>query len=278
MSNGYCQTQCQSNYAFGIVQGKNCWCSNLAPADTTSTTSCSDKCPGYPIELCGSVGNNLFGYIALNKQPSGTQGGSGSAATSASQETTPSPTTTSSPTSSTWTPTPIVTVETITGQARTVTITPTVSPDSKQVQPSKSGFWGNKGAVAAVFTIVALAILALLLGALFICVRRRRQEYDSGAFSPQEKGSSPTGQPSRTGSLASMGLMTNLKSAAFPEPYGEPIVRPGPDGRNSYLKPVDQRLNGQLFMGDNSSRQSVKSLVDSQDYSRRVLTLANPDP
>ena len=85
-SNGRCHTTCQANYAFAIVQYTSCWCSNYAPADTLSVSSCGKQCPGYPPENCGDQQAGLFGYIALNKSPSGTIGAatSSSTATSAS--------------------------------------------------------------------------------------------------------------------------------------------------------------------------------------------------
>lgn len=95
-SNGACQTAC-SGFAFAVVQDQNCWCSNYAPADTTSVGNCSEACPGYPYENCGSASSGLFGYVALGNAPSGTIG------TSTSTSTTPTstPTPTSSPTTTT---------------------------------------------------------------------------------------------------------------------------------------------------------------------------------
>ncbi|KAL9593390.1 MAG: hypothetical protein Q9219_007571 [cf. Caloplaca sp. 3 TL-2023] len=75
-SNGKCFETCKANYAFAVVQGKDCWCSNYAPADTASLGSCSSPCPGFPFEQCGSSG--FFGYIPLNKAPLGTLGASSS--------------------------------------------------------------------------------------------------------------------------------------------------------------------------------------------------------
>ena len=77
-SNGACQTTC-AGYAFAVVQYQSCWCSNYVPADTTSTSSCSVACPGYPYENCGDESAGLFGYVALGPAPSGTQGSASSA-------------------------------------------------------------------------------------------------------------------------------------------------------------------------------------------------------
>ncbi|KAL8696661.1 MAG: hypothetical protein Q9224_002682 [Gallowayella concinna] len=74
-SNGECFDTCKANYAFAVVQGKNCWCSDYAPADTASvSSSCNTPCPGYPFEQCGS--GQYFGYIKLNKAAVGTLGAS----------------------------------------------------------------------------------------------------------------------------------------------------------------------------------------------------------
>ena len=89
-SNGRCFDDCKANYAFAVVQDTSCWCSNYVPADTVEVGSCNEKCPGYGFENCGSLSDGLFGYVALNKQPSGTIG----ASTSSSP--TPTPTTSSS--------------------------------------------------------------------------------------------------------------------------------------------------------------------------------------
>lgn len=45
-SNGLCQQHCQG-YAYAIVQGKQCWCSNYSPpaSGKLSSSSCSDGCP-----------------------------------------------------------------------------------------------------------------------------------------------------------------------------------------------------------------------------------------
>ena len=89
-SNGACQTTC-TGYAFAVVQYQSCWCSDYVPAATTSTSSCSVACPGYPYENCGDESAGLFGYVALGPAPSGTQG-------SASSAEDPSPTQATQPT------------------------------------------------------------------------------------------------------------------------------------------------------------------------------------
>lgn len=71
-SNGACQDTCSSKYAFAVIQGQNCWCSNYAPGYSVNTLSCRDPCPGYPIEWCGSSSSGLYAYFQLTLSPSGT--------------------------------------------------------------------------------------------------------------------------------------------------------------------------------------------------------------
>ncbi|EEP78901.1 predicted protein [Uncinocarpus reesii 1704] len=75
-SNGACRETCIGDYAFAILQGKSCWCSDAAPGDTTDLSDCSDGCPGYPKDKCGNRQRRLFAYIQLDKKPSTTIGGS----------------------------------------------------------------------------------------------------------------------------------------------------------------------------------------------------------
>jgi cell wall integrity and stress response component len=74
MSDGLCRDQC-SGSSYAIIQGQNCWCSNISPARsvTVSTSKCNTKCSGYPDDTCG--GDGLWGYMALGKDPTGTKGG-----------------------------------------------------------------------------------------------------------------------------------------------------------------------------------------------------------
>lgn len=71
---GLCTQKCTSDYAFGILQDKSCWCSNVAPNQSTNSnvTKCNDPCPGYPNDSCGSLSDGLFGYIVLNRLASST--------------------------------------------------------------------------------------------------------------------------------------------------------------------------------------------------------------
>ncbi|CZT04803.1 hypothetical protein WAI453_007662 [Rhynchosporium graminicola] len=297
-------------YALAIVQYQGCWCTNFAPADTT--TGCDKACPGWAPELCGNTSPSLFGYIKLPAAISGTQGGSAptSTSTSAPQATVtitpdvvpPPPPTTSSTSSSssteaetttssrrttsststspTWTPTPVTSLQTITGQVRTVTVTPTVPPNAQasNTLPQKSkgggGGLGTGGAVGLTIGLVAL-IAMIAAGVFFFLRKRRRDQAAGGADDLSRRGSSAgfgaAAVPSRTMSENSRYVLgTDGRRVVETWEPGESA-----EVRRSRLIPVDQRLDpfSPVYQrGDNKSRESVNTIRDDHDYSRRMVT------
>ncbi|KAK5174742.1 uncharacterized protein LTR77_001825 [Saxophila tyrrhenica] len=108
-SMGSCSKTCRSQYAFAIVKGKDCWCSDYTPSQQADTGDCDSTCPGYPDDYCGNPGRGMFGYIPLDKQPSGTAGASSSQPESTSATSDPpssDPPSSSPPTSSSPPPSP----------------------------------------------------------------------------------------------------------------------------------------------------------------------------
>lgn len=87
-SHGACQKICRDKYAFAIVQGNQCWCSNYAPS--LDNKECTEGCPGYPDEKCGNTKEKAFAYLALTLAPSGTIDAT-TKATVSSTTTVPSP-------------------------------------------------------------------------------------------------------------------------------------------------------------------------------------------
>ena len=160
-SNGACETAC-SGFAFAVVQSQNCWCSNYAPADTTSISDCSEACPGYPYENCGSVSSGLFGYVALGTAPAGTIGASTS--TSA----TPTPTPTSTSTSSTPTPTTSNTVQAVStqplpgGPFGTISFPEAPSPSTSGTPPVPPTVLPTFGSLTAIPSAVSTLISYVL--------------------------------------------------------------------------------------------------------------------
>lgn len=296
-SNGLCHDFCIQNYAFAVLQDDGCWCSNYIPG--TTTTGCNTECPGYKFELCG--GSGVYGYIALTKSPSGTRGGASSASstavpsTSSTPSSTQAPTTSSAPkdttssssTSSTWTPTPVVSLKTVTGQVQTITITPTVPPNSQSLngvaKGSGNGGLSTGGAVG--LTVGLVALVAVIGAMIFYYMRKRRQEKAEAYNNVSRRGSvSGFGAPQRSATTMSENsrYVLGTDGTRVVERWEEDPDAPG--SRRSRLMPVDPRLDpfAPVYQrGDhNKSRESVNTIRDDHDYSRRVhapLRATNPD-
>ncbi|KAL8797259.1 MAG: hypothetical protein Q9182_007213 [Xanthomendoza sp. 2 TL-2023] len=353
-SNGKCFDTCNAQYAFAIVQGKNCWCSDYAPADTTSvSSSCNTPCPGYPFEQCGS--GQYFGYIKLNKPAVGTTGASQpqsstssprEVATSISQvtpstilntitettttatparpstqyvsipvtETTsstilppPLPTTSATTSSSeatssssedgssaksTWTPTPVTSVMTVTGQIKTITITPTVPPTGAVAAQSspEGGFMTHPGKVAGLFVGVALMICLIAAALIWFLLRRRRKRSAEaetlastvGAETPQRRQSKMStmgllGGTKRSSKRRSVPMIQTSGWGPGTSTEKSPSDTPIDYRRTSYPRVVDQRLEPTALwnpLQDNGSHVSIQSFRDDQDYSRRMLRVS----
>ncbi|XPS80445.1 hypothetical protein M3J09_012398 [Ascochyta lentis] len=123
-SNGKCSDHCNSagTYAFAVIQYTNCWCSNYIPSTTTDISSCQKDCPGYPDEKCGDKDADLYIYIKLSGQPSGTAGGGSQP--SSTDATDPSSASPSQRPTSRGRP-PVTIIQTVVGEAPTITVTPT---------------------------------------------------------------------------------------------------------------------------------------------------------
>ncbi|KAL8792481.1 MAG: hypothetical protein Q9195_004937 [Heterodermia aff. obscurata] len=457
-SNGRCFDTCKANYAFAVVQDTSCWCSNYAPSDTVDVSSCGDACPGYGFEKCGSLANGLYGYVALNKQPSGTIGSSSSSSSiippsisTSSASSTPvtssiqpvvsvqsvssssstrsmtdllqslsptllptsatdtvdyptspsvgssfssltltttsmarlgshfdsylqttastpepvtveqtvtatpsvvisvvsitpsttvtpqaattdkvssisSPTTSTTPTTlstsstsivpvlpdsssssssssssttttkpllstSSWTPTPVPSVMTVSGVITTITVMPSNPPLETILTQNSSdgGFMHNTGKVAGVFSLVGVAVAALI-GLAIWAVYRRRRHSDSVPVGSVAGGDTPQRRPSRLSEMILAGgttrsSMHGLQTAGLESgDHGETTADITPvTPRASYPTIVDQRLNPDDSLWEplrrhNGSHASLHSLQDNRDYSRRMFRITNPDP
>jgi cell wall integrity and stress response component len=175
------------------------------------------------------------------------------------------------------------TVQTVTagGTIQTVTVTPTVpvgAANSNGVSPSSNGL-STGSAVGLAVGVVAL--VAIVLGALlFFCLRRRRRQ--------EEPNDMPS--PWRNSSAGMMSItprtdMSDKVSGGRPVPDNWETDELG--RRRSRLMPVDPRMNfgtGIYAREENVSHDSINTVRDDQDYSRRVheppkvLRATNPDP
>ncbi|KAI4267090.1 MAG: hypothetical protein LQ337_008522 [Flavoplaca oasis] len=237
------------------------------------------------------------------------------APTSSSRSSTPLPnsssrSTTSLPSSSsfeepsprsTWTPTPVVSVMTVTGQVKTITITPTIPPSGAVVAQLShdDGFMSHPGKVAGLFVGVAL-IICLSAAALIWFFIRRKRKAEAETIASMGGGETPQRRQSKMSTIGLLGgtrRSNNRKSVPRIQTSGwgpgnstekSPTETPIDYRRTSYPRVVDQRLEPAALwnpLQDNGSHVSIQSFRDDQDYSRRMLRVsderffqvANPD-
>ncbi|KAI1268896.1 hypothetical protein F5Y18DRAFT_170904 [Xylariaceae sp. FL1019] len=291
-SQGLCYDFCNDqSAAYAVINARDCWCSDYTPSDstTTDTSDCNTQCAGYPDDLCG--GDGLWGYIQLGPSPSGTLGSdttsTSSADTTSTTSTTTEATSTTSTTSktSTTTPAPVssttvkitkpqTSVQTVTvggtPSVQTIIVTPSSSstPDGS-LGGDTSSRKGLSGGAAAGIAIGVLAIVGIIAGVIaFCCIRKRKQRQE------EELASNPASH--RGSSAGMMGTPTTGMASVWD---GE---NASTGRRSSRLMPHDPRMDPYAMniytRFENKSRESVNTLQDNQDYSRRVLRTTNPDP
>ncbi|KAK6448600.1 hypothetical protein FP744_10004850 [Trichoderma asperellum] len=308
-TNGLCTQFCvKKNYAFSITQQNSCWCSNYYPdqGSVVDTKKCNTPCPAWTPEDCGGPG--LFGYILLNEvAPSGTSTAPASSTTGQSTASESSSTTSSSAITSTSASTSASTsISTSTSETPTTSpsssssssstssssasTTPnpssssgeqssgsssglpkqTADPSGDQTgttsQKSKSGL--STGAIVGI-VVGIVGGLAVLAAALFLFLRRRRQNQDEYRDDPSVRGSS-------SGMVGSVPPEMSING-------GSPASPVAAANRNSTIQ-IDPRMDpfkqGLYIRG---SHESLNTLRDDHDYSRRiqrptVLRATNPDP
>lgn len=206
---------------------------------------------------------------------------------------------TTSTTSKSATPVTNTQVVTISGAIITQTVTTTPSPvpssgsDEEGISTRSSS--NNTGAIVG-GVVGGIAGIILVLGAVFLCLRRRNAGHPT-TTSKLDRNASIL---SRAGLVASSNNRDPEKSAE--DAYGgqrgsatfndneNSSVTTGPGGvyegsdslgrRNSRPLVYDQRLNPAALMENwqlNGSRSSINTMDDRRDYSR-PLGIANPDP
>ncbi|KAF3910856.1 hypothetical protein ABW20_dc0106128 [Dactylellina cionopaga] len=141
---------------------------------------------------------------------------------------------------------------------------------------ANNSFFSDAGRVAGVFVGLGAFIIGII--ALLIFLRKRKNERRNSMDSTNnpEMGMSGTGSPNLgTGSSSPNGRPRSTSTlglvGAFPDKA--PVITT--TGFTETDRITDQRLDpNQIWMrfeNDNSSRVSLRSLQDNQDYSRRVL-------
>ncbi|KAI0490174.1 hypothetical protein F4859DRAFT_182672 [Xylaria cf. heliscus] len=271
-SNGLCHDFCvDQSFAFAVLQQYDCWCSNYVPATSSQvdTDECGDVCPGWKDDTCG--GDNLYGYIALGLTPSGTADASSTPTpTGQTSTTTVETSSTGTSTRTTSTADPTTSVRTVTAggtvSLETVTVTPTPSAGSSADTSSSHG--PSAGAIAGI-VVGVLGVVAILAGlAVFFYLQRRKRQRE------EELASRPHSHLS-----GSVGVMSTPTTAMASVWDGE---NTSTGRRSSRLMPHDPRMDpfatNIYSRFENKSRESVNTLQDNQDYSRKVLRTTNPDP
>lgn len=265
-SDGLCRDFCTaSNNAYAVLKDSNCWCSDYTPANSiqVNTNRCNQPCPGFPSDTCG--GNGVWGYIKLSAQPAGVKGGSNNDPTQAT-------TAPSSPPSNTAT-TPVVIVSTVTADGGTSQVTITLPPSSNSNNAASNGEMsttsnGLTTGAAVGIAVGVLGAVGLIAGvAVFFWLRRRKQNQEEAAV-----------ERSNSGRGSSAGMMGTPRTEMASIWDSEQLST---GRRNSRLMPHDPRMDpfaGNIYAQANKSRESVNTLQDNHDYSRKVLRTTNPDP
>ncbi|EUC38288.1 hypothetical protein COCVIDRAFT_22588 [Bipolaris victoriae FI3] len=142
-SNGNCTNHCKEeggSWAFAVIKYTDCWCSNYVPGDTASSSDCLEDCPGFPDEKCGSKDKDLYIYVQMDGQPSGTKGGSQPSSTAAApSKQSQQPQSQPQSQQPTYAPPPAQVVTSIvTQKPETVFSTVTAEPDSTSSSSSSS--------------------------------------------------------------------------------------------------------------------------------------------
>ncbi|KAM5345278.1 hypothetical protein ACJ41O_011140 [Fusarium nematophilum] len=290
-TNGLCHDFCIDDYAFAITQVNSCWCSNYVPSESTQddVTACDIDCPAWPSEKCG--GDGLYGYVSLgNVLPSGTRGPS----SSATETQAPSPTT-AAISKVTKTVQNTVTVEpssesSTTEEPETSTYSrptrkhlprprknPAPRPPKRRNPPSdntgvsvKDGGLSTGQVVGIVVGVIAAVIGAAGL-ALFFWFRRKKERNEQEAFHDDPSIRDSSSGIAQRPDMSMAGGSTGSAAAAA-------------SNRNSALQ-IDPRMDPfkQGLYVRSASHESINTLRDDHDYSRRiqgpkVLRATNPDP
>ncbi|SZF05282.1 unnamed protein product [Blumeria hordei] len=188
------------------------------------------------------------------------------------------------------TPTPVTSVRTISGLGSTVTIIPLTPPTSQASEPTyhKDGGRGLSTGAAVGLTAGLVALVATICSITYFCLRKRKERGVEDLSSIGD----------RRGSSAELGGHTASRTMSENSRYvlgtdGRRVVetwesKDETGHRKSRLIPVDPRLDpfAPVYrIDDNKSRESINTLRDDLDYSRRVhggqrgpiLRATNPD-
>ncbi|KAF2027575.1 hypothetical protein EK21DRAFT_71580 [Setomelanomma holmii] len=294
------------NYAFAVIQLKDCYCSNYIPSQQVDVTRCDKGCPGFPSENCGDIDNGLYIYIKMSGTPSGTIGASSPSKSAVVSSSPPPPVSTQAPSSS-----QIVTVSTLVSlrcKHRSLFCPPSLFGPSctaarhwhhqaQRLPPVRARRASSGTSIGAIVggVLGGLAALAAIVGlVVFFLLRKRKQNREAQDETAMSNGGGSGGITRNTSTMSRAGLLGGATQVdhQYPPPiatnfstqnsrYGDhESISPISNRRNSQPLMIDSRLNPNAvitFAGANASRESVASLDDSRDYGRQ-LNVRNPDP
>ena len=274
---GYCTDSCKAaGYPYAATtNGDTCLCSNSQPTtNSASSSSCSEKCSGYPSDNCGAA--NYMYFFAT-----GASGTTGSAATTGTAATTATGATTKQSATPTVTTPTVIYITTQGPQQQATTIIKTVTPSaqstgaarasgssnssSSQQGSSDSGGGGGIGGGAIAGIIIGVLVLLAAGGALAYFFWRRRHDNDDDSESGRafaEKSRNGSGTASALGA-AGVGGASRFGKGGAGVTTDASELRPPPA--------FDQRLD----LGMVGRRNSSESLADNYDYSRKILRVVN---
>lgn len=283
-----CASNCGASYPYvAIKNGGYCFClSSLPSSSQVLSSQCSVPCNGFGSVMCG--GENAYtvfyglGKAASNSVSSliATSTATSNQVSSSSSQSSLSPSKTQASSTSHMSPSVselIATTSDANGSIiyRTVTQTSasssaTGSSDSSDNNKAKSSSSNVAPIVGGV--VGGLAALALIGVGIFFFLRRRNLGDDDDEEDFYEKGGN-SGIGSTNGTIKAP---AKFKNGAFDRPMSNPFVHPSDDSadkRISRAELTDPRLNP-VMMG--RRRLSEGSLADEADYSRKILSVANP--
>ncbi|GAB7365847.1 hypothetical protein MBLNU230_g7179t1 [Neophaeotheca triangularis] len=290
-TSGYCQPICvdQGSAVLGLSGGSDCWCGDQLPPEDSlvDDSNCDTGCNGYRQEDCGGDGYYSV-YLTGEKDDDdvsnvGSGGNSGnnndsnnssddddddddsaSSSSSSNSDSDSSTTTSSAPRETTRASTAQPSVITSVAPGTTVVVTQTPAPDNADADRSRqslspeeeeennsddSGSDTNVAGIAAGVVVGVLVLIAIAVGAFFFIRRRRKQR--------AEQEYNRSNQVSDF--MAGGGAAPGMRETSRPPNTG-------------YSQMSDQRLDPEV-----GRRNSVGSIADNEDYSRRILRVANPD-
>ena len=168
---------------------------------------------------------------------------------------------------------------TVTGQVKTILVTPSASADPNLGQVSAKNHGVSSGEVAGIVVGVAIGLGAVIGGLVWFCLRRKHRRRienmsEDGSFVAERAGGSANGNvPSRQVSqMSSAGLLNKtprLQTNGLAAGLG--LASAGTTTSNGDRRSVatDQRLNPWALY-QQEDRASNVSLQDNTDYSRQL--------